>query len=122
MSLNQVYEAEQFLDAHIKQIREVQNAVVEAGSRFLKKTIDLLPQEVLARARMALDAGSVDIFVRIIRPHAAGLVNLPAVAFWDMVDAANFFGDAIGTLWPYMTQERRADSLRLAGEYAGRVQ
>lgn len=123
--LNQVSEAVRFHDMHYTEVMRVREVVLEAANRFMRmyETTRVLPAAALSKAEIALQQKMPEAIGQVIRPYAGQFIEAGmSTAFWAMADAVNFWSDATSSAWPYMTQERRAQSLVWAAEEAAWVQ
>jgi hypothetical protein len=123
MKINQIDEAVHFFMVNHEEVKTVEATILTAAQRFLEgpaKTV--LPEEIIVEAQVALQRTAIEDFTLLIRGYAAGFVTKKISGqFWSMIDAGNFFMDATGSRWPYMTQEKRQISLHWAAEDAALV-
>lgn len=122
--MNQVQESVVFNALHDAEVKQVRTTVLAAAKRFLAnpETLELLPAGARDSVMAALNACRPDLVGRAIRPYAVAFVRAGVSAgYWKLVDAINFLGDATGTAWQYLTQERREQYLAWAAEEAACV-
>lgn len=119
--MNQFNTLESFLLNKSEDVAQTQVAIVNAGKRFLQRPSPL-DSKIAQHAASCLDEMDIYEFISVIRPEAAKFVAAKrSSVFWDMVDAVNFFMDAVGTQWKYMTEAKRAQSLKWAADHASLI-
>jgi len=66
-----------------------------------------------------VDSGDIGEFAAALRRLPIAFSNVAGSnAYWHVIDAIGGYTDAIGTQWPYMTQDIRNERLVHAMEYA----
>lgn len=115
----QISESTHFVAEHRGKVELTRKAVGAAAAKFVEVVSAALPAEVVQRATTLAKEGDVARCVAHIRPFSVAMAQIVgSTAVWDMVDAANFFDDAVGSSWPYFTQEKRHQSLHWAEGHA----
>lgn len=115
-------EAKQFKQSNANLIDATEKALATEIQKFLEshESISVIHPSLRAVAVDSIELGKLGTAASIIR-HCAGefcslLPPQGRKRYWSLIDAFNFFQDATGTQWTYMTQERRSVSLRWAND------
>ena len=108
----------EFCKQNADAISQLSDKILAAGAKFLDAFGGriLLSQPVFEKAKNAVSSRSVVDLAGTLRPFAANFSHPFSTVYWPLIDAANFLSDATGTRWPYMTTERRLQSLKFAFE------
>lgn len=115
--IDQRTESLMFQVEHQDEILRTRGVVLEAARQFLDCPVlsSLLPDNVRKAVEQAVEGESPERIAPLIRNLASEYVEAGlSEAFWALVDASNFLQDAMGSGWPYMTQQRRRSSLSCA--------
>lgn len=120
---NQVHDAIRFQQENVAEITRVLQEVLNAAERFIQRpeAREILSEEVRLQTLDAISSKQLHLVGYAIRPHAARFGEKQCPVYWDMVDACNAFGDAVGSYWPYFTMGNREQSLKWAEQYAALV-
>ena len=116
--LNQQFEAEIFGKTYSDEIVAARQRLVAAMQLFFTGVgARSLSADLIEQIGISLDRGDHTAVARVMRNNvvmfqAAGLTTLT----WDLIDADGCVADAVGSYWPYMTQDRRWHRLQHAGE------
>lgn len=121
--IDQTIEATTFTRDNQAEIDATRTALLEAVTRFLSGDAKaVLSASAIATITEAVASRNLDGVFATLRPLAPDCIEARlSAAFWDVVDGINFFRDAIGTHWPYMTIAKRQQSLIWAKEHAAQV-
>lgn len=105
--------------------------VVKLVERLLKRAAGILVEEVCRKAmtegeldvvNQAVERGELYKVFSLVRPAAAQMRRVDSTnIYWDWIDAFGSYSDAVGSCWPYMSQERRAYALLHAKDLANRI-
>lgn len=117
-------EASLFYGQHHAEILRVRDEVLAAAERFMAKPelAAILPQDVQATMKAAIQSKCPEQVGYSVRSCASAFVRAGlSSAFWLIVDATNFWSDAVGATWRYMAQARRSQSLTWAAEMAAHI-
>jgi len=120
MQIDQSTQAAQFASENLAEINKAKSVILAASDTFLKDTMHVdVPIKVVAEAFTEIERGNITGFIQIIRPMASDYIKAGfSEEFWHIVDSANFFSDATGIQWRYMTTDGRHQSLLWAAEHA----
>ncbi len=118
---NQCVESTLFCQAHPGEIAAVESGLVQTAYKLLCNVLEsVFPPEEVRKLKRALDDEESSRFFYILRSHAATFIELGVEQpCWNWIDAYGFYLDAVGTRWPYMTQERRKMLLDCAAVQVG---
>lgn len=117
---DQVQKAAEFISQNKEVVERVREVLMDAARACFSMLSQVLPEKEKETAVMCLERKDVLIFVTTIRPHAAPAISKfgSGDMFWDLVDGCNFYCDGTLPNWPYMTNDRRMQSLVWAEEHA----
>lgn len=124
MEMDQLSEASWFHDENAVEVLRVRELLLQVGSGYLARpeVSGLLPAAEMLRAQVSLQARRPEGVLLAIRGQASAFVRAGLSGpYWDVVHALEFWSDALGSRWPYMTQERRKQYLAWAAEHAAVV-
>ena len=104
---------------------------VKLVERLLKRAAGVLVEKVCRKAmtegellvvKHAVERNELDNVFSLVRPAADQMRRVEsAKIYWDWIDAFGSYSDAVGSCWPYMSQERRAYALIRAEELANAI-
>jgi hypothetical protein len=104
---------------------------VKLVERLLKRAAGVLFEKVCRKAmaegellvvKHAVERNELDNVFRLVRPAADQMRRVDSTnIYWDWIDAFGSYSDAVGSCWPYMSQERRAYALIRAEELANAI-
>ncbi|WP_016971289.1 hypothetical protein [Pseudomonas tolaasii] len=104
---------------------------VKLVERLLKRAAGVLVEKVCRKAmtegellvvKHAVERNELDNVFRLVRPAADQMRRVDSTnIYWDWIDAFGSYSDAVGSFWPYMSQERRAYALIRAEELANAI-
>lgn len=113
----QTNEAAAFFYENEAAVKLVEGLLVRAAGILVEQVCSKgLPAGELQSVKQAVEAKDLRQVFRIVRPAALPLRKVDSEGiYWDWVDAFGFYSDAIGSAWPFMTQEKRASALEQSG-------
>ena len=94
---------------------DMKGLVQEVAAAVEERKAVLEPKAVL-RIKEYLDSDSLVNAFLMLRGQASRIQETSS-GNWDLIDACSFFFDATNDAWPYMTQERRHQSLLWSLKY-----
>ncbi|WP_047229957.1 hypothetical protein [Pseudomonas brassicacearum] len=104
---------------------------VKLVERLLKRATGVLVEKVCRKAmteselqvvKHAVERGDLYKVFSLVRPGAEQMRRIDSMnIYWDWIDAFGGYSDAVGSCWPYMSQERRAYALVHAEELANAI-
>lgn len=104
---------------------------VKLVEKLLKLATGVLVEKVCRKAmteselqvvRHAAEKGDLYKVFSLVRPAADQMRRVDSTnIYWDWIDAFGGYSDAVGSCWPYMSQERRAYALVHAEELANAI-
>lgn len=117
---NQVLEAEIFAQENADSIARVATLLQVATEALLEKVCRQAVSEVEFESLKAAAArGDLREVLRTIRPQASRMRAAdPKDEYWEWIYGCGSYFDALGTRWPYLTQDDRSRGLVWAEEYA----
>lgn len=98
-----------FCAAHRPRITAVETGIAQKAKALVDTVlVTALSDDVIRRLRKIAAEGEYSRLFYIVRSQAAVVVEIAdSDTYWNWIDAYVFYTDAVGTRWPYMTQERR---------------
>lgn len=111
--IDQKAESKQFIATNKDAIDIQFSRLKEMASNFLNNTAKAYYENALVDSlQSALSNGDLWVFaVQVRSNHLSTADEFDRNRFWFVIDAINAFFDAIGSYWPYVTQEVRAARL-----------
>ena len=104
---------------------------VKLVERLLKRAAGVLVEKVCRKAmtegellvvKHAVERNELYNVFSLVRPAADQMRRVDSTnIYWDWIDAFGSYSDAVGSRWPYMSQERRAYALIRAEELANAI-
>ena len=113
---SQTQEAAWYKGANEELVAMVRQGLVQEVAAAVEERKAVLEPKAVLRIKEYLDSDSLVNAFLMLRGQASRIQETSS-AYWDLIDACSFFFDATNDAWPYMTQERRHQSLLWSLEY-----
>ncbi len=120
---SQTQEAAWYKGANEELVAMVRQGLVQEVAAAVEERKAVLEPKAVLRIKEYLDSDSLVNAFLMLRGQAsrirgqASRIQETSSAYWDLIDACSFFFDATNDAWPYMTQERRHQSLLWSLKY-----
>ncbi|MGQ3825665.1 hypothetical protein [Pseudomonas alliivorans] len=119
----QAGEARTFVTRNDQWVRLVERLLKRAAGVLVEKVCrKAMTENELLVVKHAVERNELYNVFSIVRPAADQMRRVDSTSiYWDWIVAFGSYSDAVGSCWPYMSQEHRAHALIRAEELANAI-